>query len=237
MADAEAQLATWADDPVAFQAAADRRASWAAEHLKQRQVDASIGAASPPAVLHAMSLVVAADGRTPDSAIRGEYLSELRRTQLLTAKWGEQGAGIGRVDRLMQVSAVLEVETAVSIEADGRMAIDADAFHQADARFQSLFTTQREFQQHGTAELYDLCRTWIAWRNLHQAAAFDRDLVTTAERSGRESALRSLRELANATEDRRGRIAADVTCVELLTHLDAIDSLGAWADREPGYLR
>lgn len=239
LADAEAQLATSADDPAALQAATQRRASWAAEHLKQRQIDASIGAASPPAVLHAMSLVVAAEdgGRASNSLLRGEYLSELRRTQQLTAKWAEQGAGIGRADLLMQVSAALEAETAVSIEADGRTAIDVDAFHQADARLQTLFTTQREFQQQGTAELYDLCRTWLAWRNLHQAAAFDRDLVSAAERSGRESALQSLTELAAATDDRRGRIAADVTCVELFTQLDAIDSLRAGVDREPGYLR
>ena len=239
LADAEVQLATSADDPAALQAAAQRRSTWAAEHLQRRQIDAEIGAASPPVVLHAMSLVVASEdgGRVSDSATKREYLAELRRTQQMTAKWAEQGAGIGRADRLIQASAALEIETAVSIEADGRTAIDADAFHQAGASLQTLFTTQREFHQHGTAELHDLCRTWLTWRNLHQAASFDRDLVTNAERDGRADALQTLTELADRTGDRRGRIAADVTSVELFGQLDQIDALASGAGRDAGYLR
>lgn len=239
LADAEFSLATTTEDPVALQAASERRAMWAAEHLRRRQADAHIGAASRPAVTNAMSLVV--DSRDRDGAGRSgfelEYQSELRRVEQLTAVWAEQGAGIGRTDRLIEARLAVNIDSAVATDANGDVVIDRAAFDAANSQLEALFETQREFHRHGTAELFDLCRTWITWRNLHDAARREPDAVSPSQHAGRESALQNLGELAAATKDRRGRIAADVACVQLLTQLNAVDALRTRVDRDAGYLR
>lgn len=237
LADAEQKLARAGGEPVAAQTAEARRREWAAVHYRLRQRDGNIGAASLPSVVHAASLVVGASRSGSErDLLAEEYREQLRRTAALTAEWAERGAGIGRADRVLEARVAVDLEQ-LSPAGEAAPLADPQPLHDADGKLQELFAAQAEFHRHGTAELYDLARTWLTWRNLHQAAAQTPDLFSKQQTSGRAAALARLQELADQTPDRRGRIAADVTFVRLLAQLDRIDSARAPAAGDRQYLR
>jgi hypothetical protein len=237
-ANAELDLALTNGDVVAEKEAATRRQAWATEHLRRRRSDANIGAASLPAVSQAESLAVDSSLSDGEWTLRtAEYRLQLERVEARTAEWAERGAGIGRADRLLQAQAAIDLENLVSVTDDGEAVVNSELLQTADTKLRELFDTQAEFHRHGTAELYDLAQTWLAWRNLHQTAAPTPGLLSEKQLGERARALESLQTLADRTQDRRGRMTADVTFVQLLVQLDAADAAQAESGVVRGYLR
>jgi hypothetical protein len=243
LADAEYHLAEAEKNTPVQEQAARRRADWAAEHVRRREWDVSIGAAPESSLARAMGLFAAAEHASPEQGadevrlrIHADYITQLSTIKVLTQEWAAQGAGIGRADRVLQTAAEVDLEHVASRDAEGKLVLNPQSLQAADATLHELFDVQLDFYGHGTADLYDLSRTWTVWRNLHVLASPKPDLLSDPQRSSRTTALRTLHDLAAQTEDLRGRNAADVKYVDLLTQLDAVDLLQTEHRRNAGYL-
>jgi hypothetical protein len=243
LADAEYELAQAGNDTAVQEQAARRRSEWAAEHVRRREWDVSIGAAPESSLARAMGLFAAAEQASPVQGadqvrrqIYADYVSQLNTIEVLTQEWAAQGAGIGRTDRVLQASVDVDLEHTSSRDAEGQLVVNPQAVHTADSKLQDLFEVQLDFYGHGTADLYDLSRTWTVWRNLHVLASAEPDLLSEQQCTSRTTALETLHGLAAQTGDLRGRNAADVRYVDLLTQLDAVDAVQVEQRRNAGYL-
>jgi hypothetical protein len=107
----------------------------------------------------------------------------------------------------------------------------------ADRRIRDLFATQREFHRKGTASLYELSRTWLAWRELHEMGAGQPGLVDADQLAERQQARSTLSGLADQTLDQRGRHAADITVVRLAEQMDELETLRQPAGQSGDYLK
>ena len=155
----------------------------------------------------------------------------------VTTQWRDQGAGIGRTDRVLEARVATHLDRLVAIDGNGDEIIDRESMNSADADLRKLFSAQLEFHRHGTAEVYDLARTWRTWRDLHTTASVSPGLVTEEQTAERNDALQKLQGVADRTHDRRGRIAADVTFVQLLVQLNDVDALSATGEPSRSYLQ
>lgn len=227
VADAELQLANAEQDSVASGRSVLRRAEAALDHNRLRQRDADIGWASLQATSRASAQ--AASSALPDSFASSitdeDHRMYLAAVAWQTSAWERDGAGIGRADRVQKSDLAVEVADLNVELQSGRVDHAAQTMRRADREFQDLFTTQQDFHAKGTASLYDLSRTWLAWRELHDLAADKPGVVDADQVAGRERARSALTRLADQTVDRRGRHAADVTVVRLIQQMDGLEAL------------
>jgi hypothetical protein len=239
VADAELQLAREGQNTIATGRAALRRSEASREHSRLRQRDADIGWASLEATSLASSLTVSS--ALPDETGRAESAADHRTYLALvaerTADWSRDGAGVGRADRVQKSELAVDlVDLTADLQAD-RKDQAKQSMRRADQRLRELFATQQEFYGKGTASLYDLSRTWLAWRELHQMGADKPGLVDSEQLAERQQSRATLSGLADQTLDQRGRHAADITVVRLLEQMDGLEVLRRPAIQSGEYLK
>ncbi len=238
-ADAENQLALAERNEVAAGQAAMRRSDAAREHDRLRQRDAEIGWASLQATSLASELAVSSalpgeQGQPQSAADHRAYLAAVARR---TADWSQDGAGIGRSDRVQKSELAVDLVDLSAALQDDRPERAKPAMRRAEEHIRDLFATQQEFHGKGTASLYDLSRTWLAWRELHELGTGKPGLVDADQLAERREARTVLSGLADRTLDRQGRNAADVTVVRLLEQMDGLEALRRPAGQPGEYLK
>jgi hypothetical protein len=239
VADAELELAREERGGAATLQAALRRSESAREHRRLRLRDADVGWASLQDTSLASSLMVSstlpdAPGRDVSASDHRTYLTFVAER---TAGWSRDGAGIGRADRVQASKLAVDLdELAANLQSD-RKDRAQQSMRRADRGIRELFATQREFHEKGTASLYDVCRTWLAWRELHEMGAGQPDLVDAGQLAERQQARATLSGLADQTLDQRGRNAADITVVRLAEQMDDLETLRRPEGQSGDYLK
>ncbi len=193
-------------------AAAERAISdLARQHWDKRMNDADVGLATPLQLWRAAGLVFASENRT--LAADRNFLTQAIQA---TDRWNLAGTGIGRDD----VRETFRFELArVDLQSakPGTAAFNAQA-QRAEASVEKLFDTILQFQSKGTTSLYDLASAWRQRQELHTFLAESRpEPLPTEWQQRRSNDLRQLDRLVTQTADRRGRTAADISYVELLS--------------------
>lgn len=233
-AQARSQLATMQKRDGDAQAARQSALELAESHLERRRADSTIGWATVPMMVNARLVVQQIRQDEPYTSLpAGEFLDD---AITLTRSWQERGAGIGRADRVA-LAEYQQARFALRHSMDRDTAEIAAVFRRADVAALRLYDQKRTFLRTGTASLYDVALAWSFRNELS-------DILSIAELAPPESSevqmlrdLDALREFARSTRDRRGRIEADVSYVEVLAsraaaiqaynELDAADQAAA----------
>ncbi len=183
----------------------------ARQHWDKRLDDAGVGHATPMQLWRAAGLAFASENRTLD-ADRNFLVQAIQATD----RWNLAGIGIGRDD----VRDAFRFElTRVDLLAakPGTESFNTQA-QRAEASAKKLFDSISQFQSQGTASVYDLAAAWRQRQELHSFLKENQPEPLPAEwQQRRSNDLRQLGRLATQTTDRRGRTAADISYVELLS--------------------
>lgn len=232
VANADIRLAVARGDRAAFSAAVERSRVVAETHYDLRLADFDQGLASLPSLARAASYLstdvgLPAGNRSNSPAEPSkfaEYLAKLEEVVAQTTELSELGAGVGREDRIHQANFELA-------KAAGQAGLQQKDLRSAIASFQTAaeasqvwFRSQTEFYGSGTASLREVTDAWwsrVEVSDLAQRAGLKPDAAMAKET---EADLGELKKLIAATEDRQGRIAADVAYVKSLESLQ-----GLWA--------
>lgn len=229
-ANADLRVAAARGDRDSYKAAVSRSQTLAEAHYDLREADFDQGLASLPSLARAASYLttdvgVAADNRAGQPAEPtkfSEYIAKLEDVVEQTKTFSELEAGVGREDRLHQAQFELA-------KASGQLALQkkdkrtaAESFDQAIDASKAWFDSQLKFFETGTSSLRDVTQAWWSraeLSDLTQRAGLRADAATLAET---QSELVGLQKLVASTEDRQGRIAADVAYVKSLETLQGL---------------
>ena len=233
---AQAALAMARKDQAAVAKASRQSVKRAQRLYTLRLADVSVGLAELPQWADAASYLngdrkdsTARDSNSRQPANFGQnvdglatYHQELSKIVAQTKKLSQQGAGLGRSDRLNMARFELARTAAMLAQVSGdHRAADA-AVNQAAAFARQQFETQLEFYQTRTASLYDLTQAWSnrqALLDSTRQAGFETANKTSSQQ---RNDLQTLLKLAGETTDLRGRNAADVTLVHSLSTLEEL---------------
>ncbi len=211
LAQAQSRLAAFEGRPDTVAAAQRAINDLARQHWDKRMDDAEMGLATPLQLSRAAGLVFSSENRS--LAADRNFLTQAIQA---TDRWNLAGIGIGRDD----VRETFRFELArVDLQSakPGTAVFNAQA-QRAEASVEKLFDTISQFQSQGTASLYDLASAWRQRQDLHTFLEDSRPEPLPAEwQQRRSNDLRQLGRLATQTADRRGRAAADISYVELLS--------------------
>jgi|GEM_PF-2441169 len=225
-ADARSKLAAHQERDAAAEAARQQAIALADAHLQRRQADSTIGWATVPMMVNARLVVQQVRQDEPYTQLPpDEFLAD---AVTLTRSWQERDAGIGRADRVALAS-YQQARFALrhGLELDTRQI--ARLYLSAESAAIQLYNQQRDFLRTGTASLYDVARAWTFREELGGILA-QADLsppLASEEQLSRD--LGALQAFARGVEDRRGRIAADLSFINVLgtrqETLNALDEL------------
>jgi hypothetical protein len=221
LARVEAESAYLAGEQGALSAALTRQVEWSNLHLEASRFDEFLGVATPLAVVEAAQLERRAGldalSRFPT---RGEFRDAFQayRDQLQGAaeqveRWSEQGAGIGRIDKLHQVRFDLAQADAVLGSINENDSARRTALKSAEQELDALYQSQQQFYSRGTADLFDLARTWSDRQSIYDQAADLKDFKSKESIAAHARDFAQLQTLAERNRNRGGRITADVEYV------------------------
>jgi len=182
----------------------------AADHYWKRLSDARVGQASMPALVQAVALMNVAPEFRRDT---------LKDAADKTVIWADRGAGIGRKDAVTRAELDLAWLDGYRQRKDGSLKVNDAAWRESDQFAERLFEQRLEFLPKGTATLGDLSRTWMLRQQMHEIARDAQYKMPKGSIDQHDQNLKVLQDAAQATTDRRGRHAADVTFVTLLADL------------------
>lgn len=211
LAQAQARLAAFEQKPAKADSAKRAIVDLARQHWDQRLRDAQIGHATPMQLWRAAGLVFSSENR-PLEADRN-FLTQAIQT---SDQWNLTGAGIGRAD--LREAFRFELDRVELLAAKPGTESFRTQAQRAETSARKLFDTLSQYQSQGTASLYDMASVWRQRQELHAAleeGPTERLPKDWTQR--RVSDLSQLRRLAAQTGDQRGRMAADVSYVELLS--------------------
>lgn len=208
---AQREAAEFLGDRGKIQALSAEEQRLAAEHYYRRLLDAEVGLASVPSLIHAVALLNVA----PEFK-RQFYESAAVNTTL----WNLKGAEIGRKDAVTQARLDLSWLNAYSRQKDGEPVVDEQHWLESDRLAQTLFEQRSAWYPKGTATLADLSRTWRIRQHIHQIAREAGFKIPHASIDQHERNLQNLLRSAEAVQDLRGRAAADVRYVRVLSALN-----------------
>lgn len=232
VANADIRLAVARGDRAAFAAAVERSRVLAETHYDLRLADFDQGLASLPSLARAASYLstnvgLPAGNRpnpTAEPSKLAEYLARLDDVVAQTTELSELGAGVGREDRIHQANFELAKAAAQTALQQKDLSSAIESFKMAAESSQAWFRSQTEFYETGTASLREVTDAWwsrVELSDLAQRAGLKPDAAMARET---DADLGDLKQLIAATEDRQGRIAADVA------HVKSLESLqGLWA--------
>lgn len=220
----DAESASLSGDQGRMYDALSRQAESARQHVELRRFDEFLGIAPPQAVIGAMQLERQADlealKRNPDldeyrtafHAYRGQLAEMVTQVE----RWSNQGAGIGREDKLHLARFEVAQADAIVAAINGNDSARQSSLETADEELTNLFRSQSEFQKHGTADLFDMARTWSDRQTIYDQAADLKDFPAQPSLTTHARDFQRLEQLANQTQNRQGRIAADVEFISAL---------------------
>lgn len=224
LARAEAVSASEAGDSAAMQAALQRQAEWARRHAALRRFDESLGLADPRSVADADRLERRASldalprlpTRVESQAVLQADRDDLKSLAGKVERWSQQGAGIGRGDRLHELRFERAQTDALLSAIHQEESARRSALESAERELNALFQMQRQFHARGTAKLFDLARTWSDRQSLHDQARDLKGFPTKSAKESHDRDFEQLQSLAQQTRDRRGRLAADIEFIAVL---------------------
>ena len=212
-AEARSRLAAHQKRDAAAEAAREQAIALANAHLQRRQADSTIGWATVPMLVNARLVV--------QKVRQDEQYTQLPADEFLddavtlTRSWQERDAGIGRADRL----ALAEYQQARFALRHG-LELDTNQIGQlymsAEAAALQLYNQQREFLQTGTASLYDVARAWSLREELGGILSMANLSPPQTSEDQMLRDLGALQAFASDVEDRRGRIEADLSYINVL---------------------
>jgi hypothetical protein len=212
---AQLEAARWLGDRGQVLALENEEQVLAAQHYAQRLFDERfLGVASVPTMIHAVSLLNIA----PEFK-RNFYESAAVETTL----WNLAGAEIGRGDAVTLARLNVSWLSGYTQQADGTLVINERNWQESDQLAQRLFEQRLEWYPKGTATLADLSRSWQMRQQMHQIAREAGYEVPAASLEQHQRNLQVLVRSADAVRDLRGRAAADVRYVRVLSSLKAAE--------------
>ena len=217
-AQARSQLATMQKRDGDANAARQEALELAAAHLERRRADSTIGWATVPMLVNARLVVQQIRQDEPYTSLpAAEFLDD---AIALTRSWQERGAGIGRSDRVA-LAEYQQARFALRHGLERDTPEIAGLFRRAEAAALRLYDQKRTFLRSGTASLYDVAQAWSFRSELSDILSIAE--LAPPERSEQQTLrdLNALRQFARSTSDRRGRIEADISYVELLASREA----------------
>ncbi len=99
---------------------------------------------------------------------------------------------------------------------NGNEAARQTALKTAERELTNLFESQQQFYRHGTASLFELARTWSDRQSIIDQAKDLKDFHTEESLAAHAQDFQTITDLANQTQDTRGRIAADLEFINAL---------------------
>lgn len=183
----------------------------ARQHWDKRLDDAAVGLATPMQLWRAAGLVFSSENQPLDAD-----RNFLHQAIQATDHWKLTGTGIGRED--LREAFRFELARVDLLSAKpGTESFNTQA-QRAEISVEKLFDTISQFQSKGTASLYDMAAAWRQRQELHTFLEESRREPLPAEwKQRRSNDLSQLSRLATQAVDRRGRAAADISYVELLS--------------------
>ena len=239
LTDARLKLAEANGDAGAIAALRSDSEILAQAHFEQRARDFHLGFATLPMMAYsakrsAETSLARNFGAQTDAALGQRRQGYLDLVLTQTAAFSAVDHGVGRRDRV--VAARLDRDLAATLAAEPPP-LTAQNVGQASREFEEMFAQQLEYYRHGGATLHDVSQTWMAWHDIHRAAALSsEDALNESDVSSRRDAFGDLQLLAENVTDRRGRLAGDVTFVELAGRIDDLDELYSEVDPRAEYL-
>ena len=239
LAQAQAELAAVEDERQT-----DRRAAanahvvdWTERLTDATELEVVRGSGTPEEVLQARK--IRSDLRIPPENITAiqTALRDQRQEQAVFVQQLEQWAGVGsplgRADRLAAARFELARLDYDLANLHGRANARETAFRNGMQASSDWHAALAEYYPIGTASLFDLATAWQQRRGM--VAQFTADTETSPDRirRGLSQDFQEIRQMAAATQDRRGRIAADVQFVEVLGDRVVVDQIAAarWMTR------
>lgn len=229
LTEARLKLAEANGDVGAVAALKADRVALAAEQYRVRAIDYRTAFASLPMMARSVKLWTDASlslnpGPGTTAALNQDRQAYLRDVLAQTETWSRMDVGIGRADQV--AAARLDVDMNTMMNAMASEQLSSEMVSRVSGDFAEIFQHQQEYYRYGTASLYDLAQTCVAWHDVQQLAASKApDTLDDAEVARRGAALQDLQSLANDVRDLRGRQAADVTYVRIAGRLDGLDAL------------
>ena len=233
LARAEAEHAYLNGEKGALESALNRQVEWAHRHVELRGIDAAVGMAAPRERIEATQFArrsnLDALPRYPTAAEYREayraYRDDLSDLAQNVERWSEQGAPIGRADKLHQARYALAQADAVLGLLNGNESERRTALRTAEIELNQVLEAQTEFFQNGTADLFDLAQTWQDRQLVYDQAADLNGFTTTESQTAHARDFERLQTYARQTLDRRGRIAADLEFITALSSEQEIADL------------
>lgn len=225
----ELRLAVVRGDQGAYSRAAELGAKLAEEHYTQRLADFQTGHASLSQLARAASYLTTSSGLPGGvkGAIPGmgkfqEYMAALDDVVTQTQKFAEQGAGVGREDRLYH--AQFELARAEGQAALMRRRPEAAivAFDQAMDSAKAWYGAQVKFHETGTASLREITQAWWSRAELSDLTARSGFTPDDTAQKAQQADFEQILKLVSNTTDRQGRIEADIAYVQSLQALDEL---------------
>ena len=231
-ANAELRLAAARGDRATFQTASERSQELADEHYSLRETDFNDGLASLPTLSKAASFlttlngVPAGDRTNPpvQESKFADYLETLKSVVEQTTEFAELGAGVGREDRVHQATLELARAEAQAALQKKDLKGASESFDKAIEASQEMMRSQLEFYENGTASLRDVADAWWSRAELLDLSSRAGIAPKAAAAKSSDRDLAQLNKLVDDTEDREGRIEADIAYVKSLENLQ-----GLWA--------
>jgi hypothetical protein len=206
-------------------------AALAEEQYRVRAIDYRTAFATLPMMARSVKLWTNASlaldpGSGTAAALNQDRREYLESVLAETESWSRMDVGIGRADKVAAARLNVDLDTMMTALAAGPETLSSETVSRVSGDFAEMFEHQQEYYRYGTASLYDLAQTCVAWHDVQQlAASRSPDALEEAEVARRGAALRELQSLADNVVDLRGRQAADVTYVRLAGRLDGLDAL------------
>lgn len=211
LAQAQVRLASFEKQAGKAELAQRTAGDLARKHWDQRLRDAQIGHATPMQLWRAAGLVFSSENRSLNAD--RQYL-----TQAIQAadRWNLEAPGLSRAD--LRDALQFELDRVELLAAKPGTNSFRTQAQRAETSSQKLFDTLAQYQTQGTASLYDVATAWHHRQELHVALAENqKDPLPNDWTQRRVADLNRLRRIAAQTTDQRGRIAADLSYVELLS--------------------
>jgi len=228
-ANAELRLAAVRGDQEAYNRAAEQGTKLAEQHYSLRLTDFQNGHAPLSLLAKAANYLTTMSGlpggsRDPVGEVTKyeEYLGVLDDVVSQTQKFAQQGAGIGREDRLYQAQFELARAEGQAALQKRNLELAAQEFNLAENSSEDWLASQLKFHQTGTASLRDVTQAWWSRAELSDISQRSGIMVDDASQRDLETDFNRLQEIVSNTTDRQGRIAADIAYVKSLGSLESL---------------
>lgn len=225
----ELRLASARGDRATYQQAAERSTKLAESQFRARLADFQTGHASLSLLARSAGFLMTTAGLPAGNrdkvAVESNYADYIRTLEGVveqTQKLAESNAGVGREDRLFQAHFELAKVAGQAALQQQNSDLATSKFDRATDAAKDWYDSELKFYQTGTASLRDITQAWWGRAELMDVSARSGLVADGQTLDLQEADFLKLQSLATKTEDRQGRIEADIVYVNTLQKLDRL---------------